>query len=484
VSTVNVTYDNLHRIKTYTGLSGSYGYNAVGTLSNSIEGGGSGYAFGVRRPQAVKSAFGYVYLYDLCGNMIVRRGGATNSQALVYDAENRLVRVAQASTNFLLVKFGYAGDGTRLWKWNNQSPTNLQVWIGNNYEEKNGKTLFHVFANGQQVCTFEAGSPLDGGSDTNKVGYYYTEDNLNSSSALSDSAGNQIEVDAYYPFGTTETASPQANFHVSRRFTGQIFDAEIGLYWYGWRIYVPELGRFGQADTEIPDLGNPQSYNRYSYVENCPLRYNDPTGHFLNSFGNWELAKYEQVGNFLNNAFVKTTVTVDPKMYYAGTGTVTPITENGKDVTAKLILQVATLPLTAVTMGPEREGGELLAGAIKGANVLKAGETSGNGIRAFKSFDALKRALGPAGDGNVWHHIVEQRAANVEKFGAEAIHNTENVVNVSRGVNQEIANYYSRVRPFTGGQTVRNWLGSQSYQQQMAFGRRILSQVVNKQPLP
>jgi hypothetical protein len=30
----------------------------------------------------------------------------------------------------------------------------------NLYEEKGGKTLFHVFAGGQQVCTFEAGSPL------------------------------------------------------------------------------------------------------------------------------------------------------------------------------------------------------------------------------------------------------------------------------------------------------------------------------------
>ena len=34
-----------------------------------------------------------------------------------------------------------------------------------------------------------------------------------------------------------------------------------------------------QPDTEIPDFSNPQSYNRYSYCINDPLRYNDPTGH-------------------------------------------------------------------------------------------------------------------------------------------------------------------------------------------------------------
>jgi len=45
------------------------------------------------------------------------------------------------------------------------------------------------------------------------------------------------------------------------------------------RYYDPELGRFIQADTTIPDLSNPQSYNRYSYCVNNPLRYTDPTGH-------------------------------------------------------------------------------------------------------------------------------------------------------------------------------------------------------------
>ena len=279
--TVNVTYDNLHRIKTYSGLSGSYGYNAVGSMTTNIESGTSqAYGYGARRPQAVKSAGGKTYLYDLCGNMIVRQLDTNAWQSLTYDAQNRLVRVAQTGTNFMLVKFGYAADGTRLWKWNNQTPTNLQVWIGNYYEEKGGKKLFHVYAGDQLVCTFETNSVLYGGTDTNKVSYYYHQDQLTSSSVLSDSGGNQKEVNAYYPFGRTQTASPQASFQVSRRFTGQVFDAEIGLYWYATRIYVPELGRFGQPDTIIPDLSNPQSYNRYSYCLNDPLRYTDPLGLF------------------------------------------------------------------------------------------------------------------------------------------------------------------------------------------------------------
>jgi len=276
ITNVNVTYDNLHRIKTYTGLTGSYGYDAVGNITNSIEGGGSSYSYANPRKQAVRTAFGYTNLYDLCGNMIVRHGGLTNSQAMVYDADNRLKIFSQAGA--VVVEYGYAADGARLWKRVDQSATNVQVWIGNTYEEKGGKVLFHVFADGQQVCTFETNSALYGGSDTNRVAYYYHEDNLNSSSVLSDSSHNQIELNVYYPFGRTQTASPQASFQVSRRFTGQILDADSGLYYYNARYYDPELGRFIQPDDRIPDLSNPQSYNRYSYVLNNPLRYTDPDG--------------------------------------------------------------------------------------------------------------------------------------------------------------------------------------------------------------
>jgi len=36
---------------------------------------------------------------------------------------------------------------------------------------------------------------------------------------------------------------------------------------------------FVQPDTLIPDIYNPQSLNRYSYVSNNPIRYSDPSGH-------------------------------------------------------------------------------------------------------------------------------------------------------------------------------------------------------------
>jgi hypothetical protein len=48
----------------------------------------------------------------------------------------------------------------------------------------------------------------------------------------------------------------------------------------GAREYDPSLGRWLSADTIVPDPANPQSWNRYSYVLNNPLKYVDPTGMF------------------------------------------------------------------------------------------------------------------------------------------------------------------------------------------------------------
>lgn len=45
-------------------------------------------------------------------------------------------------------------------------------------------------------------------------------------------------------------------------------------------VLNPQLGRFIQPDTVVPDAKNLQAYNRYTYVNNNPLKYVDPTGHF------------------------------------------------------------------------------------------------------------------------------------------------------------------------------------------------------------
>ena len=64
-----------------------------------------------------------------------------------------------------------------------------------------------------------------------------------------------------------------------RRFTGQRWEASLGLYDYRARFYDPALGRFLQPDPLVPEPGNPQALNRYAYVYHNPLRSIDGDGH-------------------------------------------------------------------------------------------------------------------------------------------------------------------------------------------------------------
>lgn len=47
------------------------------------------------------------------------------------------------------------------------------------------------------------------------------------------------------------------------------------------RLYDPFLRRFLNADENIQDPTNTQNYNKYGYVMNNPLMYNDPNGEFI-----------------------------------------------------------------------------------------------------------------------------------------------------------------------------------------------------------
>ena len=86
-------------------------------------------------------------------------------------------------------------------------------------------------------------------------------------------------------------------------FTGQRGDYYIDIMAMGVRWFSPRAARWISADSIIPDPSNPQSFNRFSYVYNNPLRYRDPTGHLsedqiMSHFGvdTWDevLAFFEQ----------------------------------------------------------------------------------------------------------------------------------------------------------------------------------------------
>ena len=92
----------------------------------------------------------------------------------------------------------------------------------------------------------------------------------------------------------------------------------------------------------------------------------------------------------------------------------------------------------------------------------------------FNTFYEAKKALGPAGDGKAWHHIVEQNQISRSGFNPQSIHSPNNLVAIESGfrgsIHSQISGYYTSIQPLTGGATVRQWLSGQSYQQQFNFG--------------
>ncbi|KFA87696.1 hypothetical protein Q664_46285 [Archangium violaceum Cb vi76] len=114
-----------------------------------------------------------------------------------------------------------------------------------------------------------------------------------------------------------------------------------------------------------------------------------------------------------------------------------------------------------------------------GAVAMTARTTSGttaqvtpNGFRAWSSYKSFKRAMGSAGPGKEWHHIVEQTPGNVKRFGDQALQNTENIIPLNKDLHTHISSFYSSIRRDLTGSllTVRKWLSTQSYESQREFG--------------
>jgi len=101
-------------------------------------------------------------------------------------------------------------------------------------------------------------------------------DQINSTTVTANADGSLSSEIRYSAFGTIryENGVTPTNY----RYTGQLQQAVIGLYYYNARWYDPELGRFVQADTIIASASNPASYDRYAYVGNNPINHADPSG--------------------------------------------------------------------------------------------------------------------------------------------------------------------------------------------------------------
>jgi RHS repeat-associated protein len=272
-------YDDLNRLTTATatGLYGvhTYSYNKIGNfltktgLAQTLT-----YTYGATTrtcnrlmPHAVTGTTdGNVtktYTYDCNGNLT-----ADGERTLTWDADNKPVSITKTGVG--TTTFAYSGEGTRVKK---VSTTKVVRYAGS-YEDHLDLQQYnvkHILAGTQHIATRVVGGPNHGL-------YFFHGDHLGSLNVMT-RAGVEVQRLTYLPFGETYTNAGTADLTFHRfRFTDQEEDLETGLYYYKARYYNPALGRFISPDSVVPEPGDPQSLNRYSYVRNNPLTRIDPTG--------------------------------------------------------------------------------------------------------------------------------------------------------------------------------------------------------------
>ena len=81
----------------------------------------------------------------------------------------------------------------------------------------------------------------------------------------------------YDAFGTLISQTGAADNSIL--YAGYQYDIETGLYYVNARYYDSTTGRFITEDTYAGQYYDPLSLNRYTYCQNHPLRYTDPSGH-------------------------------------------------------------------------------------------------------------------------------------------------------------------------------------------------------------
>ncbi len=147
------------------------------------------------------------------------------------------------------------------------------------------------------------------------------KDYIGSILAISDEAGNKLEQRHFDAWGnfthlqigngaiiTDKNIIDNTSLLLERGYTSHEHFAEVGIIHMNGRLYDPLLRRFLNADENIQDPYNTQNYNKYGYVMNNPLMFNDPSGEFIWFLGAAWAASHVFLAGLITAAVVGTAV--------------------------------------------------------------------------------------------------------------------------------------------------------------------------------
>ncbi|WP_028594343.1 RHS repeat-associated core domain-containing protein [Paenibacillus assamensis] len=255
-----------------------YGYDLVGNITQRNENSYvTNFSYTPLNQIQTSSEFNETYSYDERHNrqtLDSTRELPLKSKQFEYDKKNRLTKVTGDHTP---VTYSYTGEGLLYERVENN--------VKNRYYYDANKLLLAeavVGADGRAkikyVYLYDLNGKLIGRQDaaTSQLQYYQ----LNGHGdvvAIVDEAGKKLNEYRYDIWGLPlEEKETVPNI---LKYSGEYWDKTTGLQYLRARWYDPSMGRFISEDTYEGELTSPTSLNLYTYVENNPLIYVDPSGH-------------------------------------------------------------------------------------------------------------------------------------------------------------------------------------------------------------
>jgi RHS repeat-associated protein len=259
------SYDRIYRLiaEKSGAVTSSYSYDPAGNRVKEITGGKE-----------------IAYTYDVA-NQLIRRGGAEYK----YDALGNLIKDDRAEYTYNrrnLMTGARVGLSDITYKYDpfgRRIARNNTGYIYDSFSVIRESTTGFI---GKHQVSYLLGARLDEilSRRASPVVYYY-QDSLGSIRGLTDSSSKLIQTYDYTAFGQDELSSRSKQFLLLDRkisqpygFTGRPREDLTGLYYYRYRDYSPETGRFLQPDP----LGQLPGPNIYSYCSNNPVNWVDPWG--------------------------------------------------------------------------------------------------------------------------------------------------------------------------------------------------------------
>ena len=242
------------------------------------------------------------YAYDDNGNMVSGAG-----RTLTWTSFNKPATVVDAATR---TAFVHGPDRARIRQTRTQGATTTTiVYVASQFEQvretgEATKSVHYIFSGSARIAirtTDNAPSPGDSLR-------YLHQDHLGSVDTITDAAGRAVERLSYGAFGKrrvaaganawTDPALAIAAVNTPRGFTGHEHLDDFQLVHMNGRVYDPSLGRFMSADPFVQFAESTQGLNRYSYVDNNPLSFTDPSGYFGHNYdggGGYDWSSYPPV---------------------------------------------------------------------------------------------------------------------------------------------------------------------------------------------